>query len=131
MDIALIIVERHLYHVLVLGALVASFGGMIILTPIMHLVFKSIGDGGQSETHFLAAAVGLIERAFYSVAVCLGAHVMIGGWLVLKAFSNLDGSERRNLRSFYIYLLGNIISLSIGGAVGLSMMLYIISKNSP
>lgn len=127
LDVAKIVVGRDLVQIVVLACLGSSVLGAALITPLMGSVYQKIQSKSQDKAHRYAIIVGMIERPFYTLSVCFGAYMMVGGWLVLKAFSNID-AEKRDVTTFHAYLLGNILSVFVGTASGFISMFLIKIK---
>lgn len=124
-NIAQILLNKEFIITLLLGCLSSSFIGGLVITPIMYKIFSNASCKSQKETHKYAFWIGIIERSFYTICVCFGSYIMVGGYLVLKSFQNID-AEKRDAISFHAYLLGNSLSLLIGVIAGYCVKLIII-----
>jgi hypothetical protein len=60
--------------------------------------------------------LGQIERVIFFYAAYIGAWEVIGGWFVLKALAKFqnESSEEENIKCFYMFLIGNGLSLIFG-----------------
>ena len=88
----------------------------------------------------LAKRIGKLERIFYIYAFMFESLGLLSGWIVLKAFfswvtNSDDGangsagkkSSERALRSFYLYIWGNALSLLL--ALAMAKLGSIISES--
>ncbi len=105
------------------GMLLSGFVGSMIISPTMNYIFDS--STKQKDAHKEAMCVGIIERMFYTLMIITSNQVLIGGWLLLKAFSRFDRTGN-NIKEFHIYLLGNISSLLIGVIFGFGTLYFML-----
>jgi len=98
--------------------------GQAVIYPLMAFLLQKIGEQEQREFLWLAAGVGIVERVIYTTSVVLGQYELMAIWLVLKAAVEWKSEEKRNLSSFYVYLIGNGMSIIfgyLGGVVVLAL----------
>lgn len=110
--------------VYLLGYGISLFGGHVFIFPIMHWLLKQLGEQEEANTLWQAGFVGLTERAIYTTAIVLGLKEAVAVWLVMKATIQWKSEESKNVSKFYIYLIGNALSLIfglIGGAIIISL----------
>lgn len=110
--------------------------GIIIYFCIIHRYIEGLMDrlwpyireGKPREPHKLTATLGTIDRTIYAICFALGKHtfVLIGVWFGIKVASRLVGFTKiENQEKFMeegqrknVYLIGNVISLTLGLSVG-------------
>lgn len=108
-------------YVIIFSILLASFGGHLIVHPVMVWLRKYINMEDQKRDH-LASWLGCLERAMYVSAWFVNFPQFIGLWLSLKVAGGWKmWQEDDNSRGhFTIFLIGSGLSIFVAIVIALA-----------
>lgn len=108
--------------VIVVGYLVSTLGGHLIVGPIVTAIWNRHITEKYKRYPELVAYVGVLERFLYTSSILVGQSGFIAIWLALKLAGQWTPTKTSIDRPLYhIFLIGNALSLIIGVGAALVM----------
>jgi hypothetical protein len=104
-----------------LAILVASFGGHLIVHPVMQVLRRHI-KFEDAQRDWLATWLGCLERAMFVSAWFLNFPQFIGLWLSLKVAGGwkMWQEDAHSRGCFTIFLIGSGVSIFVAVTVALA-----------